>query len=130
MTTYFLCVLIAFLLSYLPKIPTAWAMYKLDNRYDNNHPRGQQERLTGFGKRAYSAHMNSFEIFPAFAAAVIIAHITGVNAEILNQLSIGFVASRVLYIALYLVNYSFLRSTVWAVGTGIVVWIFLLPGMI
>ncbi|MCC5814246.1 MAG: MAPEG family protein [Leptospira sp.] len=126
MTIYFLCVLIAFLLNYLPKVPTAWFMNKVDSGYDNRYPRDQQAKLTGMGKRALGAHLNSFEIFPAFAAAVIIAHITGANVEILNYLSIAFVVSRIFYIAFYLLNLHLIRSTVWTIGFGIVIWIFLL----
>lgn len=127
MTIAYFCILLAFLTIYLAKVPTAIAMYKLDNHYDNSHPREQQARLTGWGKRAASAHYNSFEIFPAFAASIIIANITHSNLEWLNILSITFVISRLFYIGLYLCNYNTLRSAVWGIGFFSVIGIFLLP---
>jgi uncharacterized MAPEG superfamily protein len=127
MTIAYFCILLAFLTIYLAKVPTAIAMYKLDNRYDNSHPRDQQFRLTGWGKRAASAHYNSFEIFPAFAVSVIIANIINSNMEWLNILSITFVISRLFYIAFYIYDYNSLRSAVWGIGFFSVIGIFLLP---
>lgn len=127
MTIAFYCVFLAFLVNYLPKIPTAFAMYKLDNRYDNEHPRDQQSRLTGFGKRALSAHLNSFEIFPAFAVSVIISHLSEADPNDIDTLAIVFVVSRLVYIGLYLANMHLLRSTVWSVGFASVIFLFLLP---
>jgi uncharacterized MAPEG superfamily protein len=42
------------------KIPLALMMHK-EGRYDNRHPRGQQNRLEGLGARAKAAHDNCFE---------------------------------------------------------------------
>ena len=40
--------------------------------YDNRAPRAGIEQLTPRQQRAYWAHLNAFEAFPPFAAAVII----------------------------------------------------------
>ena len=112
----FLCIFLAFLLNYLTKLPVGFAMAKMPGGYDNSEPREQQATLTGWGKRALGAHMNGFEIFPAFAAAVIMAHIVGVDEHKLTILSITFIISRLLYILLYLANKDRLRSLVWFVG--------------
>jgi uncharacterized MAPEG superfamily protein len=53
MTIIYASIFFSFLLIYIAKIPVAYAMYKLDNKYDNSYPRDQQARLTGWGKRAY-----------------------------------------------------------------------------
>lgn len=116
MNTPFLCVFLAFLLNYLSKIPVAVAMAKCRGGYNNCEPREQQTMLLGWGKRALGAHLNGFEIFPAFAAAVIMAHIAGVDAHTMSMICITFVVSRVIYIYLYLANLSSLRSLVWALG--------------
>jgi len=42
---------------------------------DNRNPRDFPNRIQGLAKRAWDAHLNSFESLPGFAAAVIIAHI-------------------------------------------------------
>jgi uncharacterized MAPEG superfamily protein len=74
------------------------------------------------GKRAYAAQLNSFEVTPAFAAAVIVAHLAG-NAELvtINVLSVLFITSRLLYIICYLADWATLRSLVWFVGVGLIV---------
>ena len=120
----FLCVFLAFIMNYLTKLPVAMAMAKSNGGYDNSLPRDQQASLTGWGKRALGAHLNSFEISPAFAAAVIIAHLASVSAMTLSLLSIIFIASRLLYIILYLADLSTLRSTVWFIGLICVATIF------
>ncbi|MNR61522.1 MAPEG family protein [compost metagenome] len=65
--------------------------------------------------------MNSFEAFPAFAAAVIIADIVG-NAEQVTQdvLAVLYITSRLLYIICYLADWAALRSLVWFVGLGLI----------
>jgi uncharacterized MAPEG superfamily protein len=66
--------------------------------------------------------LNSFEVTPAFAAAVIVAHLVG-NAELvtINVLSVLFITSRLLYIICYLADWAILRSLVWLVGMGLIV---------
>jgi uncharacterized MAPEG superfamily protein len=112
----YLCIFLAFLLNYLTKIPVGFAMAKMQGGYNNCYPRDQQAQLTGWGKRALSAHLNGFEIFPAFAVSVIIAHLAGVNEQYLTLLSITFIASRILYIGLYLADRDRMRSTIWSIG--------------
>jgi len=125
----FFCVFLAFLLNYLSKLPLAFAMAKATGGYNNHEPREQQAALTGWGKRALAAHLNSFEIFPAFAAAVIMAHVSGMNESTLTLLCLTFIASRIVYIILYLMNFSTLRSSVWMAGTLCVAVIFLKSAM-
>jgi uncharacterized MAPEG superfamily protein len=127
MTIPFLCVLIAFLLIYLGKIPFAIAMNQMPGGYDNQNPRDQQAQLSGWGKRAFSAHQNSFEAFAPFAAAVIIAHLTHANPIWSARLSITFVVARIFYSIFYLANWDKLRSLIWLVGIFCTVGLFALP---
>lgn len=124
MNTPFFCVFLAFIMNYLTKLPVGMAMAKAPQGYNNREPRDQQASLTGWGKRALGAHLNGFEIFPAFAAAVIIAHIAGMNENTLSMFCLTFIASRIVYIFLYLANRSTLRSLVWGVGLWCVAAIF------
>jgi uncharacterized MAPEG superfamily protein len=117
MTYPFYCLLAAIALLYLSKIPLALAMAKEGEKgYDNRHPRDQQARLTGWGGRALGAHMNGFEITPVFAAAVITAHLFQADPWWSAMWAAIFVASRVIYILLYLADINLLRSTVWMAG--------------
>ena len=81
---------------------------------------------TGVARRAHAAQMNSFEVTPAFAAAVIVAHLVG-TAELVtvNVLAVMFITSRLLYIICYLADWAILRSLVWFVGMGLIISFFL-----
>ncbi len=60
------CLLIAGLLPYL-----TIAVAKAQPDFDNHTPRDWESLLQGFRRRAHAAHLNHFEQFPFFAAAVI-----------------------------------------------------------
>ncbi len=127
MTTPFICVLIAYLLIYLPKVPMWMASARQPGGYDHKHPRKQQAELEGFGARAVAAHHNGFEAFPAFAAAVIIVYLTSGHDYRTSVLCVAFVVARALYVAAYLANQDYLRSAVWGVGFLCTVVLFCLP---
>ncbi|MCW1244426.1 MAPEG family protein [Pseudomonas sp. SAICEU22] len=119
MTVALWCVLIAFLLPYLcVAIAKAGGRFRLRDNYD---PRDFLDSLEGAPRRAYAAQLNSFEISPFFAAAVIVAHLAG-NAELvtINVLAVLFITSRLLYIICYLADWAVIRSLVWFVGVGLV----------
>lgn len=128
MTTPFLCVLIAFLLIFLPKVPLSIAMAKQPGGYDNKRPREQQAKLEGWGARARAAHYNAFEAFPPFAAAVIVAHLGGAGSDHrATVLAVAFVVARALYVAAYLADLDYLRSAIWGIGLLCTVALFCLP---
>ena len=110
------CLFFAALLIYLAKVPVAKAMREEGRGYDNRNPRAQQARLTGFGARAVAAHQNTLEMFPLFAAGVLVAHVTQSQGWFVDLLAIVFIASRVLYLFLYWNDKASLRSLVWGVG--------------
>jgi len=108
---------IALLLPYLAKIPLAVAMHK-QGRYDNNHPRAQQNQLKGFGARALAAHQNAFESVIIFAPAILLAITTSHINNTVEILAMVHIAARVIYHILYLINWSTLRSTFWMIATS------------
>ncbi len=116
MTILIWCLFIATLLPYLAKVPVAYAMAKLGG-YDNNHPRAQQNKLTGFGARALAAHQNAFESLIIFAPAILLAIATQNINSTITTLAIVHICARALYNILYLANISTLRSLIWAVAT-------------
>ena len=120
MHTALLCVLIAGLMPFL------WTtVAKVSGpRYDNRDVRGWQARLTGLPQRATAAHLNSFEAFPLFATAVLAALLTGADAERTMWLALAFVALRLAYGLVYLLDVAPLRSLVWFAALGCNVAIF------
>lgn len=115
MAIHLWCIVAAWVVVYLTKIPVALAM-QLAGGYDNHYPRAQQATLTGWGARALAAHQNGFETFAPFAAAVLVAHIAGGPVTLVDGLALAFVAARVVYISCYIADLSTLRSTVWSIG--------------
>ncbi len=123
MTIAYSCVLIAALMPYLW---TGLAKISKAN-YDNHQPREFLKQLDGWGQRANWAQKNSFEAFPAFAAAVIIASMIGhIEQSTLDKLALLFIASRLLHGFFYITNLATLRSIVWLIGIGSWVSIFIL----
>jgi uncharacterized MAPEG superfamily protein len=111
MTTAYWCVLAAALIPYLTVGPA-----KAVKGFDNHAPRDWEARLTGWRARAYWAHLNGFEVFPIFAAGVIIAHLAGAPQGRIDLLALAFVASRIAYAAMYYADWAAARSIVWTVG--------------
>ena len=72
-------------------------------------------------------HLNGFEAFPFFAAAVIVSHIVeGANATV-DWLALAFVAARLGHLAFYLLDRPPLRSTFFTIGIVIAIIIFVHP---
>jgi len=112
MTIAYWCVLVAAL---LPFLFTAVAK-GMGGRYNNRAPREWQSRLEGAPARAHAAHLNSFEAFPFFAAAVIIGHLRDMPQETLDLLAIAFIVLRLAYGLIYIAGWPRTRSLVWALA--------------
>lgn len=108
--------LFAFVLIYAPRFVVSREMKAQAGGYDNKDPRGQQARLEGRGKRAVAAHLNSFEAFAPFAAAVLAAGQRGVSLTVMAILCGLFCAVRTVYIVAYIADNAKLRSGMWALG--------------
>lgn len=122
MTTAYWCVLVAAL---MPFLFTGIAKFSGPG-FNNRTPRDFQDRLDGMRKRAHWAHLNSFEAFPPFAAAVIIAHQLGAAQGRVDLLAVVFILARLAYGALYMADLATLRSLAWVVGLGCVVGLFVI----
>ena len=112
MTIAFWCVLVA---GFLPYFGTLTAKIGGDS-FDNRNPRDWLDAQSGFRKRANAAQHNSFEAFPFFAAAVIVAHLTQAPQDRIDALAVIFIVARVAYVACYLADWHWPRSIVWTMG--------------
>ena len=120
MTIAFWCVFVAAL---LPYVPFGFASTKLDP----HAPRLGAPALQGLAARAYGAHLNGFEAFPFFAAAVIVSHVVeGANATV-GWLAVAFVLARLAHMAFYLVDRQPLRSAFFFVAMALTIVIFVHP---
>ena len=117
MTIAFWCVFVAAALPYVP--------FGLVKGLDPKNPRSTVRNLSGTAARAHSAHLNAFEAFPAFAAAVIISHLTlGANTWT-NLLALAFIVARIAHIGFYLADRQPPRSAAFTVGLVIVIVMFI-----
>ena len=125
MTTAYWCMLVAI---FLPYLFTGFATFQGGFGPKQNHnPREFLDALNGARKRAHWAQQNSFEVTPAFLAAVIVASVVGtIGQGTLDMLAIAFVVSRVLFGICYIADWATLRSLVWFAGMAIIASLFIM----
>jgi uncharacterized MAPEG superfamily protein len=126
-TVPILCIVVAYLLVYLPHFVAGSQRFKLPGGFDNANPREQTARLEGWAKRASAAHQNGHETFAPFAIAVVVAWVGHANEHTLTLLAVAWVVLRLVYIGMYIANLAALRTLVWTTGLGVTVALFLLP---
>jgi len=120
MTTAYWCVLAAALMPYV-----AVSIAKSGGeRFDNSNPRLWLEKQQGFRARANAAQANSFEAFPFFAAAVIVAHLAQAPQDRIDALAVMFVLARAAFIDFYVADWHWARSIVWTIGVVATITIF------
>ena len=121
MPVAFWCILIALCLPYLGTAIAKFSGGGFGPR-QNHDPRAFLANLEGYRKRAHHFQLNSFEVTPAFAVAVLVAYVVG-NAEpaTLDRLAIFWVTSRLLYLIFYIADLAVLRSLVWFAGMALIV---------
>ncbi len=128
----FWAVPIAALLPYVPHVFKIMAVVNKNGgsmkAYDLRTPRISTAKAideSPAGKyisRCQAAHDNGFESFPFFAAAVVLARLTGVDKGTMDVAATLHIVSRILYNYLYITGESGIkarcRSLVWAVSLG------------
>ncbi|KAK4456047.1 hypothetical protein QBC34DRAFT_388738 [Podospora aff. communis PSN243] len=121
----------AFLVAFLPH---AYASILAGKNYDLANPRKTLihiEKDTSLSKpilrriqRGEAASANGLETIGLYAAGVVAANVAGVPKNTLNAMTLGYVASRVVYNWVYVFaqdnsRVAPLRSLVWFVGVGL-----------
>ncbi|HEY5718420.1 MAG TPA: MAPEG family protein [Motiliproteus sp.] len=115
MTGPFWCLFAATLWLVLSKVPMNILGARLEP-YDNHYPRLQQQRLRGAAHRAWAAHHNMQEAYPAFAAAVLVSHLGRGDPLLATLLGGLFLAARLSYQLCYLLDWPQARSISWGIG--------------
>ncbi|NJM71589.1 MAG: MAPEG family protein [Scytonema sp. RU_4_4] len=105
----------AAILIYVPFLVVAYARARVG--YDTSAPRAMFEKLPPYAQRATWAHQNSFEAFMIFAAAALMAYVTGVSSPLAVGAVIAFLVARLLYSTFYILNIPVLRSLMFAIGS-------------
>jgi len=115
MTIAFWCVVVGMILPYVP-----FGSVKADP----NLPRVGVTALDGIRARAYGAHLNAFESFPPFAAAVIISHVIQGGSTFANIAAVLYILARIGHMAFYLMDRQPLRSACFGIGALLTLAIF------
>jgi uncharacterized MAPEG superfamily protein len=68
--------------------------------------------------RVQRAQANLFETLPLFAAAVLIAHVSGREGDLTLWGSYAYIIGRVLYVPLYAFGVPVVRSLAWSVSVA------------
>ena len=85
-------------------------------------PRDEPREATGLTGRVVRAHRNLLEIFPQFAAALLVVHAAGANAQLAVVGAWTFFIARVLYVPAYVFGPTGVRPLCWlAAQAGIVI---------
>ena len=92
-------------------------------------PRGYNEALEGWRKRANFAQLNAFESFPGFAASVIVAHLAAAPQGRIDLIAILFVFFRVLHAIFYITDKPSLRSYSWQFSILCVIALFVVAAL-
>lgn len=126
MSIAYWCILIAAVLPYV------WVAVAKSGApgYDNTDPRQWVARQESPRVRhGYAAHLNAFEAFAPFAAAVLMAQFAGVDHGLVSQLAIAFIVCRTLHGVTYLAALAPLRSLAWLGGLACVLALMALAAM-
>ncbi|MEH1793891.1 MULTISPECIES: MAPEG family protein [unclassified Nostoc] len=105
----------AVVLIYLPFLVVAYARVRIGKEMLAT-PRAMVDKLPPYAQRATWAHQNTFEAFMVFAAAALMAYVTGVNSTTAQIAAIAFVVARLLYSIFYILNIPLLRSLMFAIS--------------
>jgi uncharacterized MAPEG superfamily protein len=110
------CIVVAAALVYFPFLLVAYG--RVLAGYDTAAPRAMFDKLPAFAQRATWAHQNSFESFSLFAAAALMAYVTGVDSVWAAGAAIAYVLARFFYSVFYVLNVPIGRSLMFAVGSA------------
>ncbi|ACK65869.1 conserved hypothetical protein [Rippkaea orientalis PCC 8801] len=107
-------VFLAAILIYVPFLVVGYARFQLG--YDRSRPRAMFDQLPPYAQRATWAHQNAFETFMVYAAAALMAYMTGVDSGLAAGATIAFIAARLLYPLFYILDIPLARSLMFAIG--------------
>jgi uncharacterized MAPEG superfamily protein len=102
-------------LIYFPFLVVGFARAQVG--YDTQAPRAMFDKLPPYAQRATWAHQNAFETFMPFAAAALIAYVTGQTSQLVAGSAIAFVVARLFYPIFYILNVPLARSLMFGIGS-------------
>ena len=126
MTTPLWCLSIVAVLPYVLSFTGSYFKLRQFGTIDNKHPRIQAAKLEGVGARENAAQQNAWEALAFFTAVLAVLHFANPEAarsSTAANLSLVFLATRLLHPILYVANLDIARSSVFLVGLGCGIWL-------
>ncbi len=106
-------------------VPFLFTIYaKASKDFDNARPRDYMARLDGARQRAHWAVQNGYETYPLYVAAVLLAERAAVVQSTVNLLAAGYIACRLVYGLMYVMDKATPRSLVWIMSMICIVMLF------
>lgn len=96
--------------------------------FDNANPRDPTFFEHPVRKRALGAHINGIETFPFFAAAVLLAEFRISPQHWVDGLAVGFLVTRIAFVAAYIGNRPTMRTVLWNVAMAFNLGLYFLSG--
>jgi uncharacterized MAPEG superfamily protein len=121
MTTPLWCLVIVALLPIVLSFVGGALRTRQFEHFDNKNPRRQQAQMEGVGARVYAAQANAWEQLGFFTAAIAVLQLANPQAAAgatAANLSLAFLATRLVHPVLYAANLDALRSLVFVIGLG------------
>ncbi len=129
MTTPLWCLVIVAFLPYPLAFLGSYYKQRQFGKVDNKNPRQQAAKLEGAGARAAAAQSNAWEALAVFTAVLAVLHFANPEAargSTAANLSLVFVAARIVHPIAYVANVDILRSIMFLVAMVCAVWLVVL----
>lgn len=107
---------------YIANRALLWGLPTFLGNYPEGYPATEPEPPP-WAARAKRAHLNMVETLPAFAAVVLAAELSGAPSETTAPTAAVFVVARALYAIVYTAGIPFLRTPVYLVSWGAVLFL-------
>lgn len=107
---------------YIAQRAFLWGFGTFLTNYPDRFP-AQEPEPPLWAQRAKRAHLNMVETFPAFAAVVLAGEVAGASVPGAAMAAQLFFVSRVLYAAVYTMGLPFLRTPVYLVSWGAILYL-------
>ncbi|KAJ1988848.1 hypothetical protein H4R33_002281 [Dimargaris cristalligena] len=124
------CVLAALVLWILTLIPLYLSRRSADKRregYDHATPRIHYEHLSDTDLRTIGAHSNTMEAFTLFALGVAFNRFGNGHPLVADAICIIFILTRMIYIIMYLLGFTLIRTLFWIGGFLATLTLYILP---
>jgi uncharacterized MAPEG superfamily protein len=122
MTTPFVVLFILVLLPYVLAGLGGYLRIQQLGSADNSHPRVQALELRGAAARAWAAQQNAWEALAVFGTVAIVGHLVKADPAGMATASLLYLATRIAHPILYIANLATLRTLVFVIGLGCIVW--------